>query len=172
MSNQQANTKTNWKKVAWKTKTDADISRETGYSRPTVAAKRKEFGSPRKSKWENVNWEKERNADIAEKLGVSAGAVSVYRRLHNKPECDTRYQREEKSRKYPRHLFNWLLPNADLQDIWELPNNYAANLRQMLDVPDAKWDKRMGVDRASAEYRRAVGQEKSKATNWKKRQVA
>jgi len=159
----------NWKRIAWKTKTDAQIARETGFSRPTVANKRAQYGAPRKSKWDGIDWANMRNADIAAKLGVSAGAVSIHRRTHDLPECDTRYQRDQSSLKYPRHLFNWELPNADLQEIWQLPDNYAANLRQTLEVPDAKWDKRVRADRANADYRRAVGREKSKATNWRKR---
>jgi hypothetical protein len=164
--NTMSATTINWKKQDWKNKTDAALARETGFSRPTIAAKRKLYGSPRKSKWDKVDWANQRNADIAAKLEISPGAVSIYRRAHGKPECGKRYQRTNESRKYPRHLFNWLLPNADLQEIWDLPDNYAANLRQTSDVPDAKWDKRVRADRANAEYRHAVGREKAKATRW------
>lgn len=59
---------------------------------------------------------------------------------------------------------NWELPNADLQEIWNLPANCAAKYRHYHMIPLSRWDKRSDLSQ-DLEYQAAIKQEKHLASH-------
>lgn len=166
-ANQYTDTVRDWDGVDW-SMSDVDISRLLDCSRERARQKRKALKMPKVARriasrsaeakftaaLEEIS--NKSRIDAARTIGIAPSTFDKYRRMFKLNVRDGRY-------KLTHRLWNFDLPNADLERIWQLKRNSAANTRSRLHKGPPRWNIQRGSVPEDKAYFKAIAAEENKA---------
>ncbi len=162
-----------WHTVDWE-QTDAAIGQQMGVTRQRVNQIRQILGKKRTppplpseiaGKWLQRN--RKRAPQMTSVEAAEAAGVTLHAMRNAASKMRIRFRRDRKPAAWRNMPINWSLPAGDIQEIWRLPDNTAANMRSRGEVPQQKWHK--AHDAGNRAYQTALRREHEKAKQyWRK----